>query len=334
MKDRFILNWLLALLFTFSAVASLHSAEPPATKTPPTSPPIGPPIDFQAIQDRIQKMLKPAMAAAVQVRSGGAAGSGVIISEDGLVLTAGHVSATPGRSFKVLLNDGRELDAISLGNSTLTDSGMLQIQKPDKLPVAKLSGRTQPTLGEWCVAIGHPNGLDRQRGAVVRLGRIITISRSTLRTDCKLLGGDSGGPLYDLDGQVIGIHSRIYITPDSNFHVAALSFHDEWTALKESQIVKSLKLEERGYLGVLTEPNAKGARVVEVVENSPAAGKLKIGDIVTRFEDKVILTNADLNQFISLTSHSKNVKLSVQRDGKPVALEVQLARRPETVPPK
>lgn len=323
MKDRLLTKWLPVLAFAVLTVSHGRAADSSAS-----------PVDFQLIQDRIQKMLTPAMTATVQVRSGGAAGSGVIISEDGLVLTAGHVSAKPGRPFKVLLNDGREFDAISLGNSKLTDSGMLQIEKPLKLPVAKLSGRNQPTIGEWCIAVGHPNGLDRQRGAVVRVGRIISANRSTLRTDCKLLGGDSGGPLFDLDGQVIGIHSRIYITPDQNFHVAALSFHDEWSALKESKIVETLALSERGYLGVLTEPNAKGARVAEVLENSPAAGKLKIGDIVTRFEDKVILTNTDLTQFISLTSKGKNVKLGVQRDGKPIIIEILLSRRPETEPPK
>ena len=259
------------------ALTVAHGAPPALDKKTPAGT-----DDLLALQKKVLAIRDKIRAATVAVKMGRGAGSGVIVSKDGLVLTAGHVSGKPGQKFKVILSDGREFDGVALGNSKKTDSGMIQINKPKDLPIADYVGPGQPELGQWCIAVGNMGGWDAKRGAVFRLGRVISISRNTIRTDCKLLGGDSGGPLYDLNGKVIGIHSRISSAPDQNYHVAMIAFHDDWDDLKASKSVEPVSEGERGYLGINFSSDPKGVRVTKVGEKTSAekAG-LKPGDIIT-----------------------------------------------------
>ena len=193
--------------------------------------------DLLAIQKQVQKVLPKAMAATVTLQMGGSSGSGVVVNKEGLVLTAGHVSGRPGRAVTIILNDGRRLKGKALGKVDKDDSGMVQItDPPDDLPIVEFdkSKKKLPAIGQWCVAVGNPGGLDKERGAVVRVGRVISATSNTLRTDCMLLGGDSGGPLFDLNGVVIGIHSRISNRSDQNFHVSMPAFQAKWEALSVS----------------------------------------------------------------------------------------------------
>ena len=92
------------------------------------------------------------------VQSGGGAGSGVIVSKDGLVLTAGHVSGRPGRSVKIVLPDGRRLNAVTMGGSEISDSGMCKIQDKGDWPFAPMAEKGKSQVGDWCFALGHPGG--------------------------------------------------------------------------------------------------------------------------------------------------------------------------------
>ena len=155
--------------------------------------------DLTEIQDRLQSLLPSTMECLVAIEAGDGAGSGVIVSEDGLVLTAAHVIGSTGKKMNVKLSDGREYRATSLGGSELSDAGMLKIKTSDSLPYASLSPRNDSKVGDWCFAIGHPGGFDPERGPVVRLGRIIIAKQDeTMQTDSRLLGGDSGGPCLTL----------------------------------------------------------------------------------------------------------------------------------------
>lgn len=199
------------IIFTTAALLALfqplHAVVPAWEKEAPETV-----ADLLAIQKQVQKVLPKCMAATVTLQMGGSSGSGVVVNKEGLVLTAGHVSGKPGRAVKIILADGRELKGKALGMNGKTDSGLVQITDPPKdLPVIEYdkSKEELPGIGQWCIAVGNPGGLDKDRGAVVRVGRIISATKDTLRTDCMLLGGDSGGPLFDFNGVVIGIHSRI-----------------------------------------------------------------------------------------------------------------------------
>ena len=306
------------------ALTVAHGAPPALDKKTPAGT-----DDLLALQKKVLAVRDKIRAATVAVKMGRGAGSGVIVSKDGLVLTAGHVSGKPGQKFKVILSDGREFDGVALGNSKKTDSGMIQINKPKDLPIADYVGPGQPELGQWCIAVGNMGGWDAKRGAVFRLGRVISISRNTIRTDCKLLGGDSGGPLYDLNGKVIGIHSRISSAPDQNYHVAMIAFHDDWDDLKASKSVEPVSEGERGYLGINFSSDPRGVRVTKVGEKTSAekAG-LKPGDIITHFNGKRLFAGGDARDLIEKTKIGDEIKLKVEREGKMLDITVKLGKRP------
>ena len=285
--------------------------------------------DLLAIQKKVLAIRDKIRVATVAVKMGRGAGSGVIVSKDGLVLTAGHVSGKPGQKFKVILSDGREFDGVALGNSKKTDSGMIQIKKPKNLPTVGYVGPGQPELGQWCMAVGNMGGWDAERGAVFRLGRVINISRNTIRTDCKLLGGDSGGPLFDLDGKVIGIHSRISSNPDQNYHVAMIAFHDDWDDLKASIIVEPVSEDERGYLGINFSSDPKGVRVTRVGEETSAAkAGLKPGDVITHFDGKKLYSGSGVRDLIEKTKVGDEIKIKLEREGKTLGMTIKLGKRP------
>ena len=308
----------------FLALTIAYGASSPPDKTTPLGT-----DDLLALQKKVLAIRDKIRIATVAVKMGRGAGSGVIVSKDGLVLTAGHVSGKPGQKFKVILSDGREFDGVALGNSKKTDSGMIQIKKPKDLPTVDYVGPGQPEVGQWCLAVGNMGGWDAKRGAVFRLGRVISVSRNTIRTDCKLLGGDSGGPLFDLNGKVIGIHSRISSSPDQNYHVAMIAFHDDWDDLKESNIVEPVSEEKRGYLGINFSSNPKGVRVTKVGEKTSAekAG-LKPGDIITHFNGKKLFAGGDVRDLIEKTKIGDEIKLKVEREGKTLDMTIKLGVRP------
>jgi serine protease Do len=281
--------------------------------------------DLLAIQKQVQSVLKKCMAATVTLQMGGSSGSGVIVNKDGLVLTAGHVSGRPGRAVTVVLADGRKLKGKALGMHKGSDSGMVRITNPpDDLPLVdyKRSKNELPKVGQWCIAVGNPGGLDKKRGAVVRVGRVISRTKTTVRSDCMLLGGDSGGPLFDMTGVVIGIHSRISGAQDQNFHVAMPAFQAYWKGL----IDPGSKIP--AFLGVSTEDNDEGALVLEVLDDSPAdkAGIQK-GDIIQNVKDKEIKTAVGLTDTIRSFRPGTKVKVTLLRDGKEKEIEVTLGSR-------
>jgi len=281
--------------------------------------------DLLAIQKQVQSVLKKCMAATVTLQMGGSSGSGVIVNQDGLVLTAGHVSGTPGRAVTIVLADGRKLKGKALGMHRGSDSGMVRItDPPEDLPIVDFdkSKDKLPKMGQWCIAVGNPGGLDKERGAVVRVGRVIKATRTTVRTDCMLLGGDSGGPLFDFNGVVIGIHSRISSATDQNMHVAMTAFQDEWKGL----INPASKIP--AFLGVYTEDNEKGALVLEVRDSSPAKkASVQKGDILQKVNDKKIKDAVDLTEIIRSFRPGTKVKVTLLRDGKKKVIEVNLGSR-------
>ena len=131
----------------------------------------------------------------------------------------------------IVLPNGRAVKGVSLSVQARVDAGLVQLES-GRYPFARVRSVTdEVSLGAWCLALGHPGGYDSDRGPILRLGRVISKSKNTLRSDCKLVGGDSGGPLFDLGGRLVAIHSRISRAPDQNFHVPLATFRVEWPQL-------------------------------------------------------------------------------------------------------
>jgi serine protease Do len=191
---------------------------------------------FQGLENRIKSVVAKVQPSVVGMEIGGGAGSGVIVSEDGLVMTAGHVVAKPGQKVKFLLHDGKTANGATLGNFGTADAGMARITDPGKWPAVE-KGRSGPIRpGTWCIAMGHPLGYQAGRAPVVRVGRVLHVNDETIQTDCPIVSGDSGGPVFDLDGRVIGINSRISDALNANLHAAVDVFHANWDRLLKGDV--------------------------------------------------------------------------------------------------
>lgn len=318
---------------------------------------------------------RPAVVA-IQSRGklGMGSGSGVIVSADGLILTAAHVVDAAGGGdgeggeVDVILPDGRQVKGKVLGRDRNRDSAMVQIVDGKDLPFAEPAKADSVEKGEWCIAMGHPGGFDIQRGAPVRVGRLwMANDKAFYRSDCTVSGGDSGGPLFDLEGRVIGIHSNISMDVSENRHVPIGVFHDEWERLKKGDVwgdskrllsdPKDLtprknfkpKLQKKdlkepavpdekdkpaepakggAWLGVELQNSDDGVTVGSVAEGSPAAkAGLKTGDVITKLAGKGVGSTGDIISRVRESAPGDKLKLTIQRDGKEENLDVILAAK-------
>ena len=169
----------------------------------------------------------------VSIQVGATQGSGVIVTPDGKVLTAAHVAGRSGQSATVVLSDGREAKGVVLGVNQFLDIAMIRLEGKGPWPFSPLSDAKKLPVGTWCLATGHPGGIQEDRPPVVRLGRLVNIRELLVQSDCTLEGGDSGGPLFDLEGDVIGVHSRIGLATDANFHIPSPLIRKVWDDLAE-----------------------------------------------------------------------------------------------------
>src|SRR5262249_11555062 len=155
-----------------------------------------------AMQSHVQLLADRLKKSTVCVQVGRAWGSGVIISKDGYVLTAAHVAGRPNQDCTFELYDGRKLKGRTLGLYRSLDAGLMKIAEDAEFPWAEVGNSGKLREGQWCIAMGHPGGFQSERGAVLRLGRVLLLQNDAITTNCTLVGGDSGGPLFDMDGRV------------------------------------------------------------------------------------------------------------------------------------
>ena len=297
-------------------------------------PKLGPPKDERdllAVQAQLLRVLERAKAATVGVESDGS-GSGVIITEDGYVLTAAHVSGKPGASLFIVLPDGRRVKAKSLGNKAFADAGLIKIEEGGPYPTAVMAEAGQSQPGDWCFSLGHPGGFDEDRGPVLRVGRIIRRRTDTIQTDCKLLGGDSGGPLFDMLGRVIGIHSRIGAGEDENFHVTVRSFHRDWEKMVAGEFLKEKAptfVRMGGFLGVQSSYRPRGLTIDRVERGSPAqkAG-LRAGDVVSHIDGEKVESRHGFRTTVAGKAPEEKLNLTIIRRGTEKQIEVTLGKRP------
>jgi len=187
--------------------------------------------DLRAVEDQVRQTAARVMPSVVALRIGSTLGSGVVVSRDGFVLTAGHVASEPDRDVVFTFSDGNTAEGKTLGIHRGVDAGLAKITDEGPWPVAEM-GRSEPLeLGAWCMALGHPLGYRQNRPPVVRVGRVLQILPNLIQTDAPLVAGDSGGPLLDLEGRVIGIHSRISRSVRVNIHVPVDVFGEHWDRL-------------------------------------------------------------------------------------------------------
>ncbi len=285
------------------------------------------------VQGDVQKLLPQVRLALVAIQTGGGTASGVIISPDGLLLTAAHVPGGPGKDMRIILEDGSMTTAKSLGLDKTTDAALAQLKKRDKpWPFVNLSReviKAQP--GEWCFALGHPGGFDKARGPVLRVGKIVKQTANSLHTDCVLMGGDSGGPLFNFQGEVIGIHSQIWENRDQNVHVSMAPFLRSWEAMQNSQVIKTWGIGAGGYLGVATRMSDDAElEVADVIDGSPAqkAG-IHAGDVIIGLNGSAMTDQPQFTATVRARAAGDTILLKLRNSGKERIVSVKLAQKPQ-----
>ncbi|HRF02741.1 MAG TPA: trypsin-like peptidase domain-containing protein [Pirellulaceae bacterium] len=288
---------------------------------------------LRAKQERIREVVRSAMPATVVVTDGIGSGSGVIVSEDGIVLTAAHVLMTGGPELEVIFADGRTVKATALGLNRDVDAGMLKLDEPGPWPHVEMAEPSSAEAGDWCVVLGHPGGYQLGRTPPVRVGRILAYDKTVVLTDCALIGGDSGGPLFDLDGKLIGIHSSIGETIDQNRHVPIGAFEASWDRLLAGESWGRLGrlvdlAPNRPMLGVRLDSLANEQVIVaDLVPDSPAAkAGVLAGDRIVSIDGIEIRRPIELIEIVLGKQVGERVRLIVERDGATKRIDVDLTR--------
>ncbi len=274
--------------------------------------------DLIDLESQLQEGIASVEDAIVALNRG--MGGGVIVSEDGYVLTAAHVSGYD-RRVSVKLADGREFRGRSLGAYRFADAAMVKIDGDGPFPYVPMARIGQTQVGDWCFALGHPGGLDDDRGVVARIGRVISKTDNLLRTDCRIIGGDSGCALFNARGELVGIHSRIGMPQDQNYHGPIDAFLRHWSAMEYGEVIPPEVMRGRGGFGIATGDAYPGVRVLRVFrEDSP----LKKGDVIREFDEYEIEDDWEFLVAMSSRKIGMDVRLRVLRDGELLELNVPI----------
>ncbi len=273
-----------------------------------------------------------------QLRQG--AGSGVIISPDGYILTNNHV-VEGAKELSVTLNDQREYAAHIIGSDPKTDLAIVKIDTMEKLPSAVMGDSDQLRVGEWVLAIGNPFGLSHTvtSGIVSAKGRIIGAGPydDFIQTDASINPGNSGGPLYNMKGELVGINTAII--PQGQGIGFAIPVNTAKPLIP--QLVKNGEV-QRGYLGVniqditpelakaLKLDEAEGALVSAVHPETPAqAAGIKRGDVIIAYNNKPVKKSHDLPALVAATPAGEKAEVTVLRKNKKKTLTVKIAELQE-----
>lgn len=284
--------------------------------------------DLQAMERHLTALVARVSPAVVAVEVGGATGSGVVVSADGLVLSAAHVCGAPNRDARVIFPDGRTARGTTLGTNHEVDAGLLRITEAGPWPHVALGEAGSAKLGDWVLAIGHPGGFDRERSLVVRLGRLIRLETDALQSDCTLTAGDSGGPLLDMRGRVIGVHSRISESTTENFHVPIGAYRDSWTRLLQGENWGDERPPARPWIGARGIDHPQGCQIEVVTDEGPAAkAGLKPGDIVRAIDAQPVDGYAAFRRRVAEAKPGDELRLDILRDGQAMSLTVTVGTR-------
>ncbi|RKF22793.1 Do family serine endopeptidase [Altericroceibacterium spongiae] len=275
-------------------------------------------------------------------------GSGFIVSADGYVVTNNHVIAAEGHAeveeITVSTPDGTEYPAELVGRDAASDLAVLKISRDKPFPFVKFGDSSQARVGDWVIAIGNPFGL----GGTVTAGIISAVYRNTgsagaydryIQTDASINRGNSGGPLFDMQGNVIGINNAIFSPSGGSVGIGFAI-----PAETASPIVKKLMAGEeikRGYLGVLIGPVSEdmaealdipenhGEFIQSVTANGPAdkAG-IQPGDVVMKVDGKDVTPDQTLSFLVANIEPGTRVPVQVIRDGKRQTLNISVGERP------
>jgi putative serine protease PepD len=274
-------------------------------------------------------------------QSGVATGSGFVVSSDGYIVTNAHV-VEGATKVTVKVGDGKTQTARIVGQDASTDLALLKVDASGLKPLT-LGDSGNVQVGDPAYAIGNPFGLDRTltTGVISALQRQISSPNGfsiddVLQTDAAINPGNSGGPLFDGQGNVIGVNSQIESTNSSGSGEAGnvgIGFAIPSNTVKNviGQLMKSGKV-SHAYLGVTTsDGSGAGAQVQNVASGGPAAqGGLQAGDLITAVGGKAVEDSSSLSGLVDAHKAGETVSVTVRRNGQDKTLQVKLGERPAT----
>jgi serine protease Do len=274
-----------------------------------------------------------------QERKASALGSGFIIDEKGIVITNNHV-IQGADDILVRVNGDKEYEATIVGKDPLSDIAVLQIKSNEKFLPVKFGNSNEARIGDWVIAIGNPFGLGGTvtAGIISARNRNIGMSRyeDFIQTDASINQGNSGGPLFNMNGEVIGINTAIigqsgsigigFSIPSNNAKIVVdqLIKYGEtkrgWLGVRIQYVTKEIADKEK-----LDKP--RGALVQSVAEGSPSEkGGIKAGDIILEFDGKIINQMKELPLIVAQTEVGKTVNVKVWRNKREVIKKIKLGR--------
>lgn len=283
-----------------------------------------------------------------QTREAQSLGSGFIVSADGYVVTNNHVITADGQgeveSISVTMPDGTEYPAKLVGKDAQSDLAVLKINAGKPLPFVKFGDSGAARVGDWVIAIGNPFGL----GGTVTAGIVSAVLRNTgsgsaydryIQTDAAINQGNSGGPMFDMKGQVIGIN-RAILSPSGGSVGIGLAIPSDIAAPIVEKLIKGQTI-ARGYLGVRIQPlgddladslgipHNRGEFIQGVEPGKAAAlGGMQSGDVVVRVNGQEVNPRQSLSYLVANTAPGTRIPIDVIRNGKPLTLQVTVGTRP------
>jgi serine protease Do len=293
----------------------------------------------ELLREFLRRQLEPYVPRDFESRS---LGSGFIVGEDGYIITNAHVVGGPqGQEIVVRLADRREFPARVVGADPLTDIALLKIDAAG-LPSARIGDPAAIEPGEWVAAVGSPFGFERSitAGIVSAKGRTLPDESYVpfIQTDVAVNPGNSGGPLFNLRGEVVGVNSLIYTGSGGYMGLSFAVPIDVAMTVVEQLRTRGRVI--RGRIGARVQevtadlaralglPRAAGALLAEVQQDGPAArAGLRPGDVVLRFDGQEVETHADL---VRLTAHARpgdTVAVELLRRGAPLVLQVRIGEQ-------
>ncbi|MFD0892098.1 PDZ domain-containing protein [Luteolibacter ambystomatis] len=333
MKTRAFFAAVAAGLLAWSP-AALRAAEPVKTVA-----------DLKHIEKEVADVASKVMPATVALVSEqtGSSGSGVITSADGLILTAAHVVQGVDDMLVVFPN-GRQINGRVLGANYSKDIAMVKIDGKGPWPFVERGNSKTLMAGDWLVAMGHSAGFDPNRTPPVRFGRVVSKGPGNFFTsDCTLIGGDSGGPIFDLQGRIVGINSSIGESRRNNNHAGVDGFREDWDRLMAGDNWGELSMNpfanpEAPVLGIgMGRDSSKGlgVPVEKVTPRSPAAAAgVRVGDLLVGIDSGKVGSGRDLQLALAKKQPGDKIRLALMRDQTKLDLEVTLVKRDALYDPR
>ncbi|WP_092500213.1 DegQ family serine endoprotease [Meinhardsimonia xiamenensis] len=321
------------------AVVNISTSQTVATSTEPgPMVPPGSPFEefFRDFLDRNQNGDRPR-----RPRRAAALGSGFVISEDGYIVTNNHV-IEGADEITVEFLGGETLDAKIVGTDPKTDIALLKVEADRPLPFVRFGDSDKARVGDWVLAVGNPlgQGFSVSAGIVSARGRALSGTYDDfIQTDAAINRGNSGGPLFNMDGEVIGVNTAI-LSPTGGSIGIGFSMASNVVSKVVDQLMKYGET-RRGWLGVriqdvtpdlaeglgLDEP--RGALVTDVPEGPAKQAGIEPGDVIVAFDGEEVDNTRELVTLVGDSEVGKTVRVTVWRDGKTRTLAVTLGRREE-----